>query len=432
MRFVVATADFAGLGFALRLQEEGNEVVIGTNPAPEVIADRQALAAFERVGNGMVSREPLDQLMRRRGSLRDAIWLWDFNHSVRENETLRAEGFQVLGGGAYADAMEHDRAACLDFVSRFGLPCPQSFSFADPASALAFLQAHSDTAYVFKPDLGAKHETFIPESADPAEANEELRAHLQGRGPGSGFILQEHKEGVEANVEVWFAAGEPRYAFVTLECKRKSALDLGPLVGCALDFAFTVPLACRVVTESVGKLFPAYREMRYTGVGDVNLIADKDGIWFLEKCERLGYNAHPNLLFNLSRRPVGEVFASLADGTFQPDFGDGFGASLTMWTKEGVPGGEAVLFPAKQAGHIYFFDVERRAGRIRTAGFDAEGAILIATGHGFTLPTAWEAVVKTASEIRFPYRHYRPDGDATNYPSSPVRRYEALKAMGYV
>jgi len=34
--------------------------------------------------------------------------------------------------------------------------------------------------------------------------------------------------------------------------------------------------------------------------------------------------------------------------------------------------------------------------------------------------------------VRFPYRHYRPDGDQTNFPSSPIRRYEALKAMGYI
>jgi hypothetical protein len=34
--------------------------------------------------------------------------------------------------------------------------------------------------------------------------------------------------------------------------------------------------------------------------------------------------------------------------------------------------------------------------------------------------------------VRFPFRYYRPDGDQTNYPSSPLRRYEALKAMGYV
>jgi phosphoribosylamine--glycine ligase len=432
VKFVVATADFAGLGFALRILEEGHDVLVATNPDPATIADPEARAAFERVGNGMVEKERLESAMARRAALRDACWIWDANHSVAENEALRAEGFRVLGGGRYADAMEHDRAACLDFVSRLGLACPSSFPFSDSHSALEFLRENRDVAYVLKPDHAPNHETFLPESEDPSEANEELRAHLTAREIPGGFILQERKEGVETNVEVWFVAGEPRFALMALECKRKSALDLGPLVGCALDFAFTIPLECRAVADSVGRLFPAYREMRYTGLGDANVIAGKDGIWFLEKCERLGYNAHPNLLFNLSRRPVSTVFASLVDGTFEPDFSEGFGASLTMWTKAGVPGGEAVLFPARQARNIYFYDVERRGEQILTAGFDSEGAILIATGHGYTLPTAWEAVAKTASEIRFPYRHYRPDGDATNYPSSPIRRYEALKAMGYV
>ena len=53
-------------------------------------------------------------------------------------------------------------------------------------------------------------------------------------------------------------------------------------------------------------------------------------------------------------------------------------------------------------------------------------------GYGYTIPTAWEDVMKKAAQIRFPYRSYRPDGAGVNYPSSPVRRYEALKAMDYI
>jgi hypothetical protein len=203
-------------------------------------------------------------------------------------------------------------------------------------------------------------------------------------------------------------------------------------MGCALDFAFVVPLDCRAVLDSVGKLFPAYAEMKFTGFGDANVIADKDGVWFLEKCERLGYNAHPNLLFNLSRRPLGEVFASLHDGSFAPDFAEGFGASVTMSTKENAPCGMAILIPERDARDVYLFDAYRRGGRLVTAGYDEEGDVLVVTGHGYTIPTAWEAVAKRAAEIRFPYRHYRSDGDGTNFPSSPIRRYEALKAMGYI
>jgi len=58
--------------------------------------------------------------------------------------------------------------------------------------------------------------------------------------------------------------------------------------------------------------------------------------------------------------------------------------------------------------------------------------VLIATGFGYTIPTAWEAAFARAQAVKFPGRSFRIDGAGTDYPSSPVRRYEALQAMGYV
>jgi phosphoribosylamine-glycine ligase len=195
---------------------------------------------------------------------------------------------------------------------------------------------------------------------------------------------------------------------------------------------FTIPIDSRAVSASIEKLAPAYRAMKYTGFADANYIAAKDGVWFLEKCERLGYNAHPNLFWNLARDGVGETFAALVDGRFESNFAAGFGASVTMSTKESSPPGKSIQFPSKLERDLYFYDVYRRDDLYLTAGFDSNGDVLLVTGYGFTMPTAWEVVMKKASEVRFPYRYYRPDGDQTNYPSSPIRRYEALKGMGYI
>jgi len=233
-------------------------------------------------------------------------------------------------------------------------------------------------------------------------------------------------------VEVWFQKGEPIFAFMDLECKRRHVQDLGELTGCALDYVFTIPLESRAVAASIGKMMPAYREMNYTGFADANYIAAKDGVWFLEKCERFGYNAHPNLFWNLAQSGVGETIAALVEGRFEPNFAEGFGASVTMSTKETSPPGKSIQFPPKLEGDLYFYDVRRQDDLYLTAGSDRNGDILLVTGYGFTMPTAWEAVMKKASEVRFPYRYYRPDGDQTNFPSSPIRRYEALKGMGYI
>ena len=432
MRFVIATCDYSGLGFATRIQDEGHDVILATNPPANITDDPDRLGRYELVGRDMVPKQRLSEVMAHRAERKDAYWIWDHNHAVDENELLRAEGFKVLGGGEYAYRMEHDRAACLAHAAAYGLLAPPSQRFENTPDAIRFCEKNKRTAYVYKPDQGANFDTFLPESEDAIEANEEMRLHLSSIEPNSAFILQERKEGVETNVEVWFVNGDPVFAFMTLEAKKRYALDMGELIGCAFDFAFTVPLESRAVRDSVGKLFPSYREMKYTGFGDANFVASRDGIWFFEKCERLGYNAHPNLLFNLSRRGVGEVFASLVDNTLVPDFSGGFGATVTMMTKESPTGGKAIMFPARLWPDIFWWDVYKRKDLYLTAGYDTDGYVLIVNGYGYTIPTAWEDVMKKAAQVRFPYRNYRHDGAGVDYPSSPLRRYEALKAMSYI
>ena len=427
MKFVIASAYYSGLGFAIRLQDEGHDVLLAVGE-PD---DRRRSENYALVGNGIVPKRPLREVIADRRNFRDWIFVWDENHSVAENEVLRAEGFRVFAGGKYADSMEHDRQACVELVGRYGLRPPPSFAFETVDEALRFLdqQADTDAAYVFKPDRGETHETWIPLAAEAQEAREELRQHLRTRQRSGSFILQERKDGVEANTEVWFVRGEPRFAFMTLESKRRLTGDLGDFSGCAFDFAFVVPVECRGIQETVGRLFPAYREMCYTGFGDANFIAARDGVWFFEKCERFGYNAHPNLLWNLNRAKLGETFASLVDGSFEPDFAPGFGASLTLYMDH-PQAGKVVHVPEAISREVYYMDVYRENGMLLTAGYNE--LVAMAHGFGYTIPTAWDACVSRAWQVRFPGRAFRVDGDGTNYPSSPLRRYEALQAMEYI
>ena len=88
MRFVIATHYFAGLGFAMRLQEEGHEVVM----AYTGIDDRRTQPRYALVGDGIVRKLPLADVMRDREAWRDWYFVWDENHSPAENELLRQEG----------------------------------------------------------------------------------------------------------------------------------------------------------------------------------------------------------------------------------------------------------------------------------------------------------------------------------------------------
>ncbi len=425
MRFVIATQHYAGLGFAIRLKAEGHDVLL----AVRSIDDRRLVDAHARVGDGLVPKRPLGDVLGDRESLRDAYWIWDENHSVEANEILRAEGFKVLGGSRYCDTMEHDRDACLARLAPYGLHAPPSHAFDRVDDARAFLEQNPDTAFVFKPDRGETFETWLPQSEVGRDANLELRHHLASVRDTSPFILQERKDGVEANLEVWFVRGEPRFAFMTLESKPRLAGDLGDLASCAFDFAFVVPVDGKAVRETVGRLFPMYAEMQYTGFGDANVIASRDGIWFLEKCERFGYNAHPNVLWTLNRSTLATTFASLIDGDFQPDFSPGFGATCTMYMDHRADG-KAIHVPDGMDRQVYLYDARCEDGQLKTCGYYDD--VLLATGFGYTMAEAWEAALANARAIRFPGRSFRIDGAGTDYPSSPIRRYEALQAMGFV
>ena len=135
---------------------------------------------------------------------------------------------------------------------------------------------------------------------------------------------------------------------------------------------------------------------------------------------------------HLARKGVGETLASLIDGAFKADFSGGFGATVTMSTIANPTGGKAIQFPEKLRSDIFLWDAFKKDDMYYTAGYDRDGYVLIVTGYGYTMPTAWENVMKKAEQIKFPYRQYRPDGDGVNYPSSPIRRYQALTAMGYI
>ncbi len=75
-------------------------------------------------------------------------------------------------------------------------------------------------------------------------------------------------------------------------------------------------------------------------------------------------------------------------------------------------------------------DVYREGETLLTAGYNE--SVCFATAHGYTMPTAWENALAKAWQVKFPGRAFRLDGSGTNFPSSPLRRWEALHAMGYL
>ena len=241
-KFIVVTKDFSGLGFAVQELARGTEVVMAYKLADSI--DEDEIDAYMKVGEGMVEKYQLDDLMDKRDSLKDCYWIWDGNHNFQEGEMLRGEGFKVFGGTEFTFQLENDREFGAKFAESCGLVSPPTFEFTSPEEGLSFLEEHEETAYVFKPNETDDNSlTYVPMSEDPMHANKEVQRLIEAyrTNPAtSSYILQEKVQGVEVNVEAFFINGVPYFAHANFEDKFNHQKDTGEATGCAFDVDFEI------------------------------------------------------------------------------------------------------------------------------------------------------------------------------------------------
>lgn len=434
-QFVVVTKDYSGLGWAKKLMEEGETVTLaGENPEdkPE---DKKM---YEMVAKDWIPRMDLSEAISKLQT-DSTYWIFAENNFTEEAEMLRAKGQKVFGTSTLSEKLEHDRNYAVEIAEQSGLSSPPTHEFKTKDEGVSFLDENADKAYVFKPDDsgGTNYSTFVPIRKKDEDANRETYtylAHMKAE-PGS-YILQERipiEEGTEVNVEVWLYEGQPLLAFLGLEVKRKNTYDLGEMAGCGGDIVQMVPLDCKLVQETIGKLLPFYQEQAYTGFADVNVIYTKQGPQFLEVCNRFGYSAHVSLFLALAQDGFGNIIADFIDGNVEgmaERFRAGVGSSLTLFLdhpRVGLP----LHIDEKYAEMFYPFDGFKEDDTMLLTGYSNEIGIYVA--YGSTIEEATKACKEQLAfeeAVSVPDYYYRWDLDETNYYNAPVTRLKALNTMG--
>lgn len=426
--FIVVTEDLTGLGWAKKLKDEGNDVILAVKLKDTEEKKKEA----EMVGKGIVDVQDLDQVFDDRKDFKDWYWIFDMNIHTEIAKTLNEEGFKILGGQEISEKLEHDRDFASDFMEHYGIKSPPTYEFKSIEDGIKFLEENPEKAFVFKPDEpNGLCCTYVPDSEKNEKANNELSVYLSSLSDAGTYILQERIKGVEANFEVWFYKGKPFFAMCDLECKKKLNHDFGRMVGCAQDVNFSIPLECKAIKTTIAKLYDYYKEIKYTGFVDVNVIVFDNENYYLESCNRFGYNSHPNILMAVAKLPVGEILASFLDGDIH-DFYDkmryGFGASITLYlddTKTGLP----LFIDEDVVNDFFLFDGYKERNQYFVSGYCNEIGVI--TAHAYTIREAGEEVLEKAKMVNFPTRAFRSDIDKNDYKSSIEDRYAALESMNY-
>jgi phosphoribosylamine---glycine ligase len=412
MRFL-GIGDYCDLGaLYLRLIEEGHEVkvFIGDPLCQGTLAGLVAQASDWR-----------DELEWIRAAGREGILLFE---NVAKNrgalqDDLRRQGFWVVGGSAYGDRLENDRAYAQRVLSAAGLPIARVREFGHRDGALDFLDRHPGR-YVLKfngPD--AAMDNYVGRLAD----GRDVRAYLRKlAGPGSqaaSLVLMEYLDGIEMGVGAYFD-GEKflRPACLDWEHKRFFPGDLGELTG-EMGTVVTYARSARFFECTLGRMEHLLRDQGHCGYVNLNTIVNEDGVWPLEFTCRFGDPGFA-ILTPLQKTSWGELLAAMVHrsmGAFETLPGFSVGVVLTTppfpYRRPQVeaPVGLPVLFDGELTDedrrNLHYCEVGLEQAELVTSGI--YGWTMVATGVGESISAAQQRANRLADRVLIPNVRYRRD-----------------------
>ena len=323
-------------------------------------------------------------------------------------DQLRADGFNVIGGSAFGDRLENDRAFAQQFLLENGLSIAPTREFEDVEEALEDLRTNPRRC-VLKNSSSAG-ETFVGLFPD----GRDIAALLRLRPPSGKFVLMDHVSGIETGVGAYFNGTRfMRPACLDWEHKNFFAGDLGELTG-EMGTVATFRGSDAIFEATLAPLEASFRDTGHVGWVNLNLVINEAGIWPLEFTCRFGYPGFA-VLEPLQRIGWGELCMAMVNG--QADFSTSAEFSLAVvistppfpLSRKEVDAfvGLPIAIGKVAEEHLHLGEVGREDGELVTAGL--YGWTAVVTGTGPTVQDAKASAYARVGEVQTPNVRYRQD-----------------------
>ena len=341
---------------------------------------------------------------------RDGIVIFEKVGRGQEQDALRQDGYQVIGGSTLGDRLEYDRAYGQQVLRDAGLRIAAGEDFAGPEDAAAWLRAHPGR-YVLKHHNNARA-TFVGDHGTGADVLFQL-----SRTPPGRVLLQRRLEGVEVGVGAYFNGRRfLRPACIDFEHKRFFPGEMGEMtgeMGTLAGYEGAQPL----FDATLGRVAPLLAGAGHVGYLNLNMIANEDGLWPLEFTCRFG-NPGFAVLAPLQRDGWGDLLRRMLrdDATeFAALPGWSVGIVLTIpgfpeETPDADPAADPPVFyhqPPDDPAHYHLSDVRLQDGQLfarRRTGY-----AMVVTGTGATVQAAQAAAAARARNVVIPNLRWRGD-----------------------
>lgn len=352
----------------------------------------------------------------------DGMALFESATQGDAQDALRSDGFQVIGGSAFGDRLEADRAFGQQVLQGFGLRLAALHSFTAYAPALDFLQRRGGR-YVLKFNGADSPRTrnYIGELDDASDMLALLAtyaAHPATR-ESPDFVLMEFVQGVEMGIGGYFNGREfLAPACIDFEHKRFFPGELGELTG-EMGTIVSYRGSDRLFAASLARMAPLLRDGGYCGYINLNMIVNEHGLWPLEFTSRFGYPGFA-ICEALHEEGWERIFQRmLRQDSLQIATRAGYAAGVVLTVPpfpyshgyEELSKGEPMSFrpgmTAADHAALHFAEVARHGDHLVTSGHT--GYVGVATGTGASVAAARDAAYALARQVVLPNLRYRTD-----------------------
>ena len=370
---------------------------------------------------------------------KDGIILFESVGFGETQDELRKDGYQVIGGSAYGDLLESNRAYGQKVFSDMGLPTCNSHHFTDYEAAIDFIHTHP-ARYVFKFNGASALRTlnYVGILNDGADILALLAVYKKQTLTNIDFVLMDYIEGIEVGIGAYFN-GESflKPACLDWEHKRFFPGSQGELTG-EMGTVVTYRGAEIIFKKTLARIQNDLRKSGYCGYININLIANADGLWPLEFTSRFGYPGFA-ICEALHTENWPSIFTKLlskeSDSILTMD-GFSTGVVLTVppfpyshgYTKlsKGLPILFRDIMNSEDFQHLHLAEIALINNQLVTSG--EIGYVGVAIGTGPTVEASQSHAYSLAAKVIVPNMRYRNDiGDRVINGD-----YAGLQALGYL
>lgn len=342
-------------------------------------------------------------------------------------DSLRKDGYAVVGGSQFADRLEHDRQYGQKILSVCGMKIIPSVNFNSTKSAIKFIRENEGPWVVKQNGHINTSFNYVGQLKDGKDVVSVLKNYNRNNKKECISIdLQKKIEGAEIGVARYFN-GNDWVGPIEINIEHKSLFngDLGPKtfeMGTLIWYEENEKN--KLFQETLSKMKPYLKSINFKGDVDINCIVNKKEVFPLEITPRFGWpSTHLHEEIHIS--PWGEFLRAISDGNrYDLKYKKGYGVVVLLSTppfpyavrtRKYYPEGMDILFKKKlsqeEMNRIHLEEVSLRKNKKETQFYISSktGFALHVTGMGKTVEEAREKTYGLIDNIVIPKMFYRTD-----------------------